>query len=420
MSARPEGVHGPAGVAPPAMPHGARPDPRPGALGGLAAAGADRLAELARDLATPVLLLDPARIEAQYRALGAAFPGARIHYAIKANPAAPVVAALARAGAGFELASVPELELVRPHGVPPERLVFGNTIKRAADVAVFRDYGVDLFASDCEADIRMLARAAPGARVYVRLLAEPSATADWPLDRKFGCTPESAVRLLLLAADLGLVPHGVSFHVGSQQRSPEPWDGALRRAAWVFNRCAEHGVRLGLVNLGGGFPVAYDREVPPIGAYGEAISGYLREHFAGLPGGLPELMLEPGRYLVAESGVLVTEVMQVARKEPGEAPWAYLDVGLFGGLTEADHEATRYPVLTGHAPGPESEMVLAGPTCDGRDILYDRNRYALPESLSGGDRLYLRNAGAYTVSCGSVGYNGFAPVRVEVVGQAAG
>ena len=380
----------------------------------LAGAAAARLGDLARGLATPVLLLDPARVEAQYRALAGAFPGARVHYAIKANPADAVIAALAGCGSGFELASVAELELVRRHRVPPERLVFGNTIKRAADVAAFRAYGVDLFASDCEDDIRLLARVAPGARVYTRLLAEPSATADWPLDRKFGCTPETAVRLLVLAAELGLEPHGVSFHVGSQQRSPEPWDGALRRAAGVFARCAEQGVTLRLVNLGGGFPVSYDCEVPPISAYGAAIAAAVREHFATLPGGLPDLMLEPGRFLVAEAGVLVTEVMQVARKEPGEAPWVYLDVGLFGGLTEADHEATRYPVATEHPPGPEREVVIAGPTCDSRDILYERRRYNLPDALAGGDRLYLRKAGAYTVSCGSVGYNGFAPVRVQV------
>lgn len=361
---------------------------------------------------TPVLLLDTATIAEQYAVMQRAFPGAHICYAIKANPAEPIVETLAQAGCGFELASRAEFDLALRFGAAPERVAFGNTIKKAADIAYYYQHGVRLFATDSEADLRCIAANAPGAKVYARLLAEPSATADWPLDRKFGCPTETALELLVLARELGLQPHGVSFHVGSQQNSPAPWEAALRRAAWIFAECKQRGIDLQLVNLGGGFPVSYLKPVPTLDEYAKAIYGFVTALFPEPP----QLMLEPGRFLVAEAGLLVAEVMLVARKKPGEARWVYLDVGIFGGMTEAMGEATKYPLLTDYPDdAPCSEVILAGPTCDGRDILYDRYRYALPDELKQGDKLYFVKAGAYTVSCGSVSYNGFAPVAVQVV-----
>ncbi len=365
---------------------------------------------LVANLQTPVLLLKTATIQQQYAALRDAFPSAQVCYAIKANPAEPVVQTLANAGSGFELASRAELDLALRYGADPARLAFGNTIKKRADIAYAYAKGIRLFATDSEADVRCLAAAAPGAKIYTRLLAEPTATADWPLDRKFGCPPETALELLSLARELDLQPYGVSFHVGSQQNSPEPWGQALRRAAWMFAECRQRGIDLALVNLGGGFPVAYLKPVPPIQAYAEAIHGFIQAYFPTPP----QLMLEPGRFLVAEAGLLVCEVMLVARKKADEARWVYLDVGIFGGMTESAGEATKYPITTDYpADAPCSEVILAGPTCDGRDILYDRYRYALPDALQQGDKLYFANAGAYTVSCGSVSYNGFAPVAVH-------
>jgi ornithine decarboxylase len=355
--------------------------------------------------ATPFVLLDPNRVRRQYQNIRAALPLARVFYAVKANPDPVVIAALAAEGCGFELASRTELDLVLNYQVPPERLAFGNTIKKSADIAYYYAAGVRLFATDSEADVRKLAQAAPGAKVYARLLAEPTATADWPLDRKFGCAPQTAVEILRLAQSLGLQAYGVSFHVGSQQNSPQAWDNALRRAAWVFAQLREHNIHLKLVNLGGGFPVAYLKAVPAIHDYATAIMAFVRQHFPEMP----ELMLEPGRYLVAEAGVLVTEVMLIARKHADDpVRWVYLDVGIFGGLTEAAGEATKYPILSARV-GSEEAVVLAGPTCDGRDILYDKYRYTLPATLQEGDRLYWFNAGAYTLSCGCVAYNGFSP-----------
>lgn len=366
-----------------------------------------QLLQLTADKPTPFVLLNLSRIRQGYADLSTALPEARIHYAVKANPDPGVISVLAELGSCFELASRAELDLVLGLGVSGDRYVFGNTIKKPDDIAYYHQNGISLFATDSEADVRKLAQYAPGAKVYVRLLAEPSATADWPLDRKFGCPADTAVGLMRLAKELGLQPYGVSFHVGSQQNSPEPWRAALQRTAWVFEQLRHDGIQLKLINLGGGLPVSYLQPVPPVEAYAQAIRGYIAELFAHTP----ELIIEPGRFLVADAGLLVSEVMLVAKKQAhDEHRWVYTDIGLFSGLTEADKESTKYSILTTRE-GPVGEVIIAGPTCDGRDILYDNYRYRLPLTLADGDRLYFFKAGAYTLSCGTVGYNGFNPTR---------
>ena len=363
------------------------------------------------NLETPVLLLDPEIIKLQFKKLSSEFPEAQIFYALKANPDENVIATLANTACGFELASKEELKLLEPFDVSANRIAFGNTIKKAQDIQYFYASGVRLFASDSEEDICTLAKLAPASKVYIRLLAEPSDTADWPLDRKFGCYKDYAIKLLILAKDLGLIPYGISFHVGSQQNNPDAWESAIKNAGKIFADCAEIGIELKLLNIGGGFPVAYLKAVPDIKNFAKTIQHAIRQYFKKTP----ILMMEPGRYLVAEAGILVTETMLVTRKHEAESRWVYLDVGVFGGLTEAAAEATKYPIFCDKTADSDSEVILAGPTCDGRDILYEHYRYELPDTLALGDRLYLLNAGAYTVSCGSVAYNGFKPIAVSIL-----
>lgn len=126
-------------------------------------------------------------------------------------------------GASFDIASVYELDKVMGLGVTGDRISYGNTIKKAKNIRTFYERGVRLYATDSEADLRNIAKAAPGSKVYVRILTEGTLTADWPLSRKFGCQTDMAMDLLILARDLGLVPYGVSFHVGSQQREIGAW-----------------------------------------------------------------------------------------------------------------------------------------------------------------------------------------------------
>src|SRR6202040_3914998 len=148
-------------------------------------------------------------------------------------------------------------------GATPDRISFGNTIKKERDIARAFALGIRLFAVDCAAEVEKIARAAPGAKVFCRILYD-CVGAEWPLSRKFGCDPDMAVEVLDCAKQLGLVPHWISFHVGSQERNVKSWDRALASAAAVFRACAERGIGLAMVNLGGGFPTKYLKDVPTV------------------------------------------------------------------------------------------------------------------------------------------------------------
>jgi ornithine decarboxylase len=356
---------------------------------------------------TPCLVVDLDRVVDNYRALEAAVPDARIFYAVKANPAPELLGRLVDLGAHFDVASVAEIDDALAAGAPVERLSYGNTIKKERDIAAAYGRGVGLFAFDAGEELEKIARAAPGARVFCRILAD-NGGAEWPLNAKFGCTAEMATDLLRRAPALGLVPWGLAFHVGSQQKDPQQWDAALAATAAVFRALEADGIELAMVNLGGGFATRYREDVPSPAEYGEAIHEALAVHFGNR---LPEIVVEPGRGLVGDAGVLETEVVLVSHK--GEADprlWVYLDIGKFGGLAETMDEAIRYPIASDR-PGPTVPVVIAGPTCDSADVLYERTPYQLPHDLEAGDRLRIKSTGAYTTTYASVGFNGFAPLR---------
>lgn len=373
-----------------------------------------RLQAFAKTRQPPFLVIDLPSVAAKQRTLRDALPEVDIYYALKANPTSEIVRLLDGLGCGFELASPQELELCLDLGIAPDKLCFGNTVKSAQAISRFYAAGVPLFASDSAEDLHKIAKAAPGTRVYVRIMVEGSASADWPLDRKFGCRASEAVPLMELAASLGLQPVGISFHVGSQQNDPAVWRIALAEVKALFSKAQAVGLSPDLINIGGGLPARYLSPVPAVTAFAEAIQTAIQTLFPKKP---PRLIMEPGRYLVAEAGVLVSEVMLTTRKPTGGTRWVYLDTGVFGGLTESLGEATKYPIWTEHEAGETEAVILAGPTCDGRDILYDNYRYQLPLALKDGDRVYWLAAGGYTVSCGSAGYNGFSPLTAYCLGQ---
>lgn len=287
-------------------------------------------------------------------------------------------------------------------------LSYGNTIKREADIAQGYAEGIDLFAFDSMAELEKLARAAPGARVFCRLLVRNTG-AEWPLTHKFGCDQATAIDLLIKARALGLRPWGVSFHVGSQQTDPRQWETPIAHAAEIFHACARRGITLSLLNLGGGLPALYRSAVPALERYAEAIEAALARNFAAAR---PMLLIEPGRYLVGDAGVLRSEAVLVAeRPHPGGHRWVYLDAGRYNGLPETLNEMIQYRIRTPRDGGPTGPAILAGPTCDSTDIIYERAGYELPLSLAAGDYVDFLSAGAYTSSYASVEFNGFAPVR---------
>ncbi|MCR9073080.1 MAG: type III PLP-dependent enzyme [Alphaproteobacteria bacterium] len=364
----------------------------------------------------PLLAVDLSVVEWNYRALARALPETAIYYAVKANPAHGVVDRLAALGCRFDVASRGEIELCLSRGVDAARLSFGNTIKKERDIAFAHSVGVPLFAFDAEEELEKLSRSAPGAEVFCRILTSGEG-ADWPLSRKFGCTPAMAATLLRRAAELGLTPRGVSFHVGSQQSDLAQWDGALAQTAALFAELAEDGIELDLVNMGGGFPARYRDDVAETDAYGAAIMAALEKHFAGLD---ITTIAEPGRGLVGDAGVIRSEVVLVSKKDADEAErWVYLDIGKFSGLAETMDEAIKYRLTAtrdgADLDGATGPVILAGPSCDSADILYEKAGYTMPVSLRAGDEVLILATGAYTSTYSSVGFNGFPPLETVCV-----
>ena len=362
--------------------------------------------------ATPCLVFDVDRVEANFRTLRKALPLARVYYAVKANPAQPVLQRLVGLDSCFDAASIEEIEACLAAGARPDRLSFGNTIKKASAIRRAHAAGVPMFAFDSAEELDKLAEHAPGARVYCRILVENTG-ADWPLSRKFGTTVESARVLMIRAAGLGLDPYGLSFHVGSQQTDPAAYRAAVARVSMLFTDLRNAAVNLRMINCGGGFPTRYRDEVPALGSFADAIMHTITAQFGN---DLPELVIEPGRCLVADAGAISTEVVLVSKRgSEGPTRWVYLDIGRFGGLAETEGEAIRYAIATPHDDGPTGPVSLAGPTCDGADILYERSNYRLPLALATGDHIQLLATGAYTTTYASQGFNGFAPMAEHYV-----
>jgi len=366
---------------------------------------------LSREFDRPTLVLDTEIVAENYRALKAGLGEADIHYAVKANPAREIVSRLIGLGSHFDAASRGEIELCLSLGARPETISFGNTVKRASDIAFAWAAGVTLFAADAEEELEKIAEHAPGADVYIRLIVETS-EADWPLSRKFGCDRDMALRLLDRATALGLTPVGFSFHVGSQTKRANMWAVTLDEMAWIWDAARSAGHELSLLNIGGGFPAFYGESVDAPTAYATRVMELVRARF----GAVERIMAEPGRGLVAEAGVIACEVMLVSRKSDRDMHrWVYLDIGKFSGLAETIDEAIRYQFATprdGDAMGP---CIMAGPSCDSADVLYEKRPVMLPVSLEAGDRVLIRNTGAYTSSYSSVGFNGFPPLDVVVI-----
>lgn len=371
-----------------------------------------RFLEFSQNLETPNIVINLLTIKRNFVKLQNSFPYADIYYAIKANPAPQVVSLLADLGSNFDIASRWELDSVLSIGVESERLSYGNTIKKAKDIAYFFDKGVRMFATDSKEDLKNIAKFAPGAKVYVRILVENSITADWPLSRKFGCHPDMAYDLLVQARDLGLTPYGISFHVGSQQRDIGQWNDAIAKTKYLMTSLEEEeNIKLSMINMGGGFPASYVDPTNDLSEYASEITRYLRDDFGE---DIPRIILEPGRSLVGDSGILTSEVVLISRKNNTALNrWVYLDTGKFNGLIETLGESIKYPVVTlKDSPDAKTgEVILAGPTCDSMDIMYEDCKYRLPLDLKIGDKLYWLTTGAYTASYASVCFNSFPPIK---------
>jgi ornithine decarboxylase len=359
----------------------------------------------------PTLVLSREAVRYQYRALSSGLGRAHIHYAVKANPQREVLETLVSEGSRFDAASRGEIELCLSLGAKPEHISFGNTIKRATDIAFAHSVGIKLFAVDAGAELEKIAAYAPQARVYIRLLVGATG-ADWPLSRKFGCTPSMALPLMERAVELGLKPVGLSFHVGSQTRTAHMWRDTLDQVAAVWRDAQDAGFGLSLINIGGGFPAAYEYEVEAPNAYAAQVMDMVNDRFADAT----YVMAEPGRGMVAEAGVIAAEVLLVSRKSDDDLHrWVYLDIGKFSGLAETMDEAIRYSFVTDKDHQDMTPCIVAGPSCDSADVLYEKRPVLLPNGLAAGDKVMIKSCGAYTTTYSSVCFNGFPPLDVLVL-----
>ena len=219
--------------------------------------------------------------------------------------------------------------------------------KKAVHIKYAYNKGIDLYATDSKADLINIANNAPGSKVFVRILVHGADTAEWPLSRKFGCHPDMAIDLLVQAKKIwALSLMGSHFMWAVSKKDVAAWDDALAKVKYMFDWMKyEEGIKLQMINLGGGFPTNYISEVNPISVYAEEIHRYLSEDFD--EDEMPEIILEPGRSMVGDSGVLVSEVVLISRKSRTDLTrWVYTDVGLFQGLIETLGEAIKYPVYT--------------------------------------------------------------------------
>ncbi|UQU66581.1 type III PLP-dependent enzyme [Couchioplanes caeruleus] len=361
------------------------------------------------DMPTPYLVTDLDTVARRLAAFTAALPGVLPFYAMKCNPSPEILRTLADGGAGFEIASLGELRSLQRLGVDPAGVLYSNPVKPPAHIAAAYAAGLWRFSFDSPNELRKIAQHAPGSAVYLRLHVDDSAS-SFPLSRKFGAEPHEARDLLTLARRLGLRPYGLTFHVGSQCATAAAWRQAIGLSGRIMADLLHDGIRLEMLDLGGGFPARYVDEVPSIEEIGAAVLPAVAELLPYRPG---LLAAEPGRHLVAEAGVLAATV--IGREVRAGQNWLFLDVGAYHGMMETIQLPTGwdYPVRTSVPGHDEVVFTVTGPSCDSSDTMF--TGLPLPAVIDVGDVVYIGSAGAYTLSYAS-DFNGFPPPTPVFVG----
>ena len=365
----------------------------------------ESIRHLVKRYGSPLFIIDAARVRTQYRRLAAALPTVKLHYALKPLPQASVIRALDGEGACFDLATNGEVDLVQRLGIAAERCIHTHPIKRDSDIRTALAYGVNRFVIDNPDELRKFVKFRKRVSLLIRVsFRHPGAVCD--LSRKFGCRPEAVRELLELAASLGIQVEGLSFHVGSQAADSSMHVRAINVCAELLRSAAEAGHELTSLDIGGGFPVDYWQQSPPIEDYCEPI----REALGALSSRIG-VIAEPGRYIAAPAAVAVSTVMGRALRD-GQW-WYYLDDGLYGSYSGQMYDHARYPIDALVPPGETYPSVLAGPTCDSIDVICEN--LPLPR-LDVGDLIVGRAMGAYT-SASASDFNFFPRAAVLALDQ---
>lgn len=352
---------------------------------------------------TPYMALHPGIARHNIITLQHLLPHVQLHYAVKSNPDARLIHHIDDIVSGYEIASIGEYRRLAHQGVAAERILYSNPVKVPDHIHAAHQAGIAQYAFDSLDEIDKLARWAPGSRVYLRITV-PDCGSSFPLSTKFGVRPSLALRYMQRAQAAGLIPEGITFHVGSQSEQPQAWTQALATAGTVIDALAAAGIALQFLDIGGGFPAQYSTSPPDLTAITAAIREGLTRHIPPTT----TIIAEPGRYISADAGVITTSI--IARERRHNTEWLFLDMGAFQGLIEPlEVPGWRFPIVTDKPPNtPVQPYVLTGPTCDPYDTI--GHDYLLPTDLAIGDKLYLFSTGAYSSVYGS-NFNGFEPLR---------
>jgi ornithine decarboxylase len=343
----------------------------------------------------PFLLIDKDKVKQKVSSIGRAVKGSRVFYAVKANPDIEMLKLIHGLGIGFEIASEGELRILSSLGVSRDRIISSNPIKSFRFLRMATDYGISYFAFDSEDEVLKLREYAPGCNVYVRL-SVPNEGSEWPLSKKFAVEVDEAEDLLLFAKKKGLNPVGITFHVGSQCTNIYNWNAALDKAKILWDRVEKKGIRLSVLNIGGGYPIRYTKNVVDIPSIEKNVNSLIYEKFPRDT----RIFIEPGRAVVGDAGIFVSRVIGKARR--ADEDWLYIDVGVFNGLMESVGGIKYSYIVEGSRE--IKRWTLAGPSCDSFDVI-DKDIF-LPEPEIGNLVLIL-SGGAYTISYASE-FNGFA------------
>ncbi|MEW6213863.1 MAG: type III PLP-dependent enzyme [Nitrospirota bacterium] len=349
------------------------------------------------DVETPFLLIDSEKVKGKVAMIGRYIKNSKVFYAVKANPDIEILKFLNELKLGFEISSEGELGILSSLGVEPERIISSNPIKSLKFLKMAASYGVNYFSYDSTYEVDKLAKFVPGCNVYVRL-SVPNEGSEWPLSKKFGVELDEAAGLLSYARDKGLNPVGITFHVGSQCTNVYNWNIALDKTKALWDKAERNGIKLVLLNVGGGYPIKYTKNVVNIETIEKNVNSLIYDKFPEAT----EIHIEPGRAVVGDAGILVTTVIGKARR--ADEDWLYIDVGVFNGLMESvggikysyiveSYKHIRY----------KKRWTIAGPSCDSFDVI-DKN-VVLPEP-DVSNLILILSSGAYTVSYASE-FNGF-------------
>jgi ornithine decarboxylase len=349
------------------------------------------------NIETPFLLIDSEKVKEKASLIGRYIKNSKVFYAVKANPDIKILKFLNGLKLGFEIASEGELEILLSLGVKPERIISSNPVKSLKFLKISAPCGVNYFSFDSSDEVDKLSRYVPGCNVYARL-SVPNEGSEWPLSKKFGVELDEALILLRYAKEKGINPIGITFHVGSQCTNVYNWNIALDKAKALWDMAERNGIKLTLLNIGGGYPIRYTKNVVSIETIEKNVNKLIYERF---PKDI-EIHIEPGRAVIGDAGILVTTVIGKARRSNED--WLYIDVGVFNGLMESVGGIKySYIVESCKHTRYKKRWTIAGPSCDSFDVI--DNNVSLPEP-NVGDLILILSSGAYTVSYASE-FNGF-------------